>query len=136
MFSPRSTFTQSHQFLKLESGIGIGIGCRRNEKEKIPVGSCTKVIAVVRHQGVAKRVETRRNFLPPNISRGMRKMHDSDQHGFSQLRVCDTVRIFLGLCRDALAYPQLAGGGLAIECHAISLGVERLPYTFRDRVVG
>src|SRR5271157_466261 len=136
MFRARSAFTQSHQFLELESGIGISIGRRRNEKEKIPVRSRAKVIAIVGHQRVAERVETRGNFLPPKISRGLRKMYDADQDGFSQLRVYDAFHILFCLCRNALAHPQLAGGRRAIEREAISLCVEHLPCTFRDRVVG
>src|SRR6266581_1610817 len=71
MLRTRRSCTHRHQFLKLESSTRIAIGGGGNNKEKIAVGSRPKMIAVVRHELVAERIEASGDSVPAKICGGL-----------------------------------------------------------------
>jgi len=70
MLRTRRSCTRRRQFLKLESRTPIAIGGGGATRRKSRLGR-PKMIAVVRHELVAERIEASRDSVPPKICGGL-----------------------------------------------------------------
>ena len=127
---------KSNKILEFESGGGIGIGCGRNNEQKITVGRDAKMVAVVGNQRIAKGIKASGNRLAAKITASFWKMHYANQCRLAKLRVNHVLRILLRLGGHVLAQPQLAGGHAVIEQNAISLSFKCLANGVRNTRVG
>ncbi len=92
------------------------------------------MIAIIRHQGVTKCVESSRDRLSTIILSTLGKVKDPNQGGFRETIIDGIARAALGLSRDFLAKPDLDTA--RIELKPGTLGSEDLANGVGDGGIG
>ena len=96
----------------------------------------SQVIAVIGHDRVAERIESRRDPVATKICRCLREVDDSYERRLCKIRIGDAFCVLLRLRRNTLTYPEFTHWSRIIEGQAIPLFVECMPYGFRNGTVG